>query len=147
MKEELKRLLEDIVKENGTILYDTEYMVCRSCGAEALGTSSLGHKDDCVFTRAKKMLGTETESVKQAVKDYIKKYPKGSSISFLEVDVNSKTITIEYGGNMGSSIKRSVNPLLKEIGLPTVEEIRNAYPGFKEDGEPDYSWYITFRIF
>lgn len=46
-------------------------------------------------------------------------------------------INIEHAGNMGNSIESSINPNLKRLGIPTIEELKTIYET-KESGSPDY---------
>ena len=54
MKPEIRLILETIIADNGEIVYDNEFMTCKSCGAEALGARGLNHKPDCIVERAKR---------------------------------------------------------------------------------------------
>jgi hypothetical protein len=54
MSPQIKRILEELVKENGRVTYDSEWMVCRGCKAnEALGSLSIIHELDCIVELAK----------------------------------------------------------------------------------------------
>ena len=68
-----------------------------------------------------------------------------SSYGFAGFTYENGKLTISYGGNMGASIQRDVDPILFKMNLPSVEEIKAAYPSHKEEGTPDYDWYITFK--
>jgi len=58
---------------------------------------------------------------------------------FLKKD--GKVLMMHYSGNMGSTVERSIDPGLKQIGLPSVSEIKSAYGSkCKEDGYPSYAW-------
>ena len=56
---EVRKILEEIVECNGALAYDSEYMTCRSCGAEALGAVSVRHADDCIVQRASRVLAAD----------------------------------------------------------------------------------------
>lgn len=78
---------------------------------------------------------------KQLINDFIKKYSnkKNLSYGFLGVYLKSNKLILSYSGNMRSGISE-VNECLKAINLPTVENIRAAFPKFKEIGWFDYLW-------
>lgn len=69
---------------------------------------------------------------------------------FTTVKVNTKKgkklLTISHGGNMGNTIKDSVDPNLKIMGFPKVEALKEMFPIVEEEGTPDYSWYVMFDI-
>jgi len=31
-------------------------------------------------------------------------------------------------------------------GFPTIEKLKESFPVIKEEGSPDYSWYVMFDI-
>jgi hypothetical protein len=56
-------------------------------------------------------------------------------------------LSVEHSGNMGNSIKRSVDPNLKRIELPTIEELKSIYEVIEERGSPDYYYSIEFDFY
>ena len=56
MSEGIRDILEEIVRDNGQLVFDDEYMRCHSCGADALGAASASHDDDCIVKRAERLL-------------------------------------------------------------------------------------------
>jgi len=67
-------------------------------------------------------------------------------IGFTHVKNKGGKLTIDHSGNMGNSIKDSVNPNLKLAGIPSIEQLKKKYSKFKEEGSPDYSYSITFTL-
>ena len=59
---------------------------------------------------------------------------------------NKSQLEISHSGNMGNSVKDSVNPNLKLAGIPSIEQLKKKYTRFKEEGSPDYYWNITFEL-
>jgi hypothetical protein len=68
------------------------------------------------------------------------------SVGFTKITNKNGKLIISHSGNMGNSVKDSVNPNLKIAGLPTIEQLKKKYPSYKEEGSPDYSYTITFNI-
>ena len=64
---------------------------------------------------------------------------------FTEVVITDKDITISHGGNMGNSIKESVNPNLEKLGFPSVENFKKTHEVIKEEGSPDYMWSLKLK--
>ena len=62
-----------------------------------------------------------------------------------EVREDENTLEISHNGNMGNSIVRSVNPNLKELGYGSIASLKQLYKEYKEEGGPDYSYYIVFN--
>lgn len=52
----MRDILEEITEANGARLYDSEYMLCTSCGSQALGPEAVQHADDCLVMRARRAL-------------------------------------------------------------------------------------------
>ena len=69
---------------------------------------------------------------------------------FTTIEVNTKKgkklLTISHGGNMGNTIEDSVDPNLKIMGFPKVGTLKETFPIVKEEGSPNYSWYVMFDI-
>ena len=57
-----------------------------------------------------------------------------------------KLLVIGHAGNMGNTIKGSVDPNLKTLGFPEVDNLKEMFPVVKEEGTPSYSWYVMFDI-
>jgi len=55
-------------------------------------------------------------------------------------------LLVEYRGNMGSNIDRSVNPMLAVMGLPSVEELKTVGKSWTETGSPDYQWELRVSL-
>lgn len=66
-------------------------------------------------------------------------------IGLTYVKIQGDLIEITHCGNMGSTIKRNVDPNLKKVDLPTIEELKKTNKVIEEDGSPDYIYYICFR--
>lgn len=66
-------------------------------------------------------------------------------IGLTHVKIHGGLIEITHCGNMGSSIERNVSPNLKELGIPTIEELKKTNKVIEEEGSPDYIYYICFR--
>jgi hypothetical protein len=64
----------------------------------------------------------------------------------VKLSKDKKTLSIFHSGNMGNTIKHSVNPNLKLKNIPTVEELKSMYPNFKESGSPDYMYGVIFYL-
>ena len=59
MNEQIRLLLEKLVKDNGVHLYDLsnlQKMECQFCGASALGMEYLEHEPTCIVSQAKRLL-------------------------------------------------------------------------------------------
>lgn len=65
---------------------------------------------------------------------------------FTIINKRNNHLFITHNGNMGNSIEKSVNPNLKILGFPTVFNLKRMFPVYKEQGSPDYSWYISFTL-
>lgn len=68
------------------------------------------------------------------------------NVGFTRATFKKNELTIGHGGNMGDSVEHSVNPNLKIMGLPTVDELKDNFIIEYEIGDPDYSWAIKFKI-
>ncbi len=55
-------------------------------------------------------------------------------------------LLVEYRGNMGSTIDRAVNPMLAELGVPSVEELKIIGNSWTETGSPDYQWELRVTL-
>ena len=71
---------------------------------------------------------------------------KRIGLGFTEAELLRNKLRITHAGNMGNSIKDSVNPNLKRLGLPPIEKLKKMYPVIKETGSPDYMYSIEFDI-
>lgn len=69
-----------------------------------------------------------------------------TTVSVSIIKSKTKILSIEHTGNMGNSIKTSVDPNLKHIGLPTISELKDIYEVIEERGSPDYYYSIEFDI-
>ena len=57
---------------------------------------------------------------------------------------DDKFVTVEYGGNMGSTLTHSVIPRFEErYGLGTFARLRAV--AIKETGSPDYDWKMVIK--
>jgi len=62
------------------------------------------------------------------------------SRGFLEICYEKNFVSINYGGNMGATIKKA-SVLFEELfGLGTFNKVRSM--AYKEEGSPDYYWYM-----
>jgi hypothetical protein len=57
-----------------------------------------------------------------------------------------KLLSITHRGNMGNSIKASVDPNLIKMGFPSIASLKKMFPNSKEEGSPDYSYVIEIQI-
>ena len=71
----------------------------------------------------------------------------GISYGFTHAKLNKKKneLYITHNGNMGNRIS-DVNKNLYNMGIPTIEYLKMVFDVVKEDGSPDYSYGITFKI-
>jgi len=68
-------------------------------------------------------------------------------MGFTEFKLNKKGILkITHAGNMGNSIKNSVDPNLQKMGLPKVEELKKLYKVVVEKGTPDYYYVLELKV-
>ena len=65
---------------------------------------------------------------------------------FTKVVLVKNKLVITHAGNMGNSIKSSVNPNLKRLGILPIEKLKKLYSTEEETGSPDYLYYIRFNI-
>lgn len=68
-----------------------------------------------------------------------------ASCGFTEVRRVGSDVTISHGGNMGNGID-SVNRNLTGLNLPPIEKLRELFPGYKEEGSPDYMYTFRFTL-
>jgi hypothetical protein len=68
------------------------------------------------------------------------------TVGFTKIDYHYNKLEISHGGNMGNSIEKSVNPNLKLVQFPTIEELKESFEVLYEDGSPDYYYLIIFNI-
>lgn len=70
---------------------------------------------------------------------------KRKEIGFLTVEERDDgVLSVYYGGNMGASIIRNVDPLLLELGYPRISTLKEEYPNYTETGSPDYAYNASF---
>tara|TARA_Y100000310_G_scaffold321389_1_gene378947 strand:+ start:870 stop:1121 length:252 start_codon:yes stop_codon:yes gene_type:complete len=69
------------------------------------------------------------------------------NLGSVKLSKNRKVFTVEYRGNMGSSISNSVDPMLASLGLPTVAKLKELGKEWTEKGSPDYQWELRVVIF
>ena len=84
---------------------------------------------------------TDLSYIKDLFKDVNRK-----TVGLTEAILKGNTLIINHRGNMGNSIKHSVNPNLKIMGLPTIAELEKAFKVEEEKGTPDYFYYIKFKL-
>ena len=68
-----------------------------------------------------------------------------AACGFTEVRRVGSDVTISHGGNMGNGID-SVNRNLFLLNLPCIEKLRELFPGYKEEGSPDYMYTVRFAL-
>ena len=73
---------------------------------------------------------------------------RGIHVGFTSVKLDKKreVLTISHNGNMGNTIKHSVDPNLKMVGVPSIAMLKLTYQVIEENGSPDYSYMIKFKI-
>jgi hypothetical protein len=64
----------------------------------------------------------------------------------IKLSKDKTMLSVFHSGNMGNTVKGSVNPNLKLGGFPTIDELKSTYPNFKENGSPDYMYSIHFYL-
>jgi len=60
MNEEIRKILEEIVENNGSLCYDSENMECLSCGYLEYRNDGYKHRDTCIVSRANHILKENT---------------------------------------------------------------------------------------
>jgi hypothetical protein len=63
MNEEIESILEEIIENGGDIVFNTEYMVCQSCGGNGSPAKSTPHDSTCIIQRARKLLNLPAQEV------------------------------------------------------------------------------------
>lgn len=67
-------------------------------------------------------------------------------VGFTKIKIDKNALTISHGGNMGNSVKDSVDPNLERAGFPPVSSIKKMFSSYEESGSPDSMWSIKFDL-
>ena len=103
------------------------------------------------------MIGKIKQIKKARITKEINDFFRDKELGFIQVGLttialsplsNGRSIlSVEHSGNMGNSIKHSINPNLIRKGLPTIEELKDIYDVIEERGSPDYYYSIEFDFY
>lgn len=106
------------------------------------------HKENTIFEAASSIIsnaGGMAAKFKKMIGAYRAEAKKTAVQYDPNIDESPSYLCVHYGGNMGASVERNVNPMLKKKGLPSVDELKKKYSDWAESGSPDYMWSIVFK--
>ncbi|MBW3020876.1 hypothetical protein KY334_06275 [Candidatus Woesearchaeota archaeon] len=70
---------------------------------------------------------------------------KSISIGMGKISLEGNTLSLSYGGNQGTGFKQ-VDEKLKNIGFPSIQDLKNNFDVVEETGKPDYAWSLKLKI-
>ena len=88
----------------------------------------------------------EIEDVLSGILQKLKLKSGHMSYGLLEISINKNKLVISFAGNMGATIERSIDPILKKLDMPSLSKLKALYPKALEKGDPDYSWALAIPL-
>jgi hypothetical protein len=106
----------------------------------------MSNNNNLIESARKFLYESDNSEYKKMAKAMIADGKKNGKSPYNEIiEETPSYLEISYRGNMGSSIERSVDPILKSNKIPSIEELKRKFPNFAESGSPSYSWSIIFK--